>query len=94
MPTLAELAYEHTELETDAVSHLGALVSEWGMLADFCFADMLLYLPIGADSWLIAAQVRAATGQTLYHQDYVNTWASDSEKVLLTRCYSSGEISR
>jgi two-component sensor histidine kinase len=94
MPTLAELAYEHTELETDAVNHLGALVSEWGMLADFCFADMLLYLPIGGDSWLIAAQVRAATGQTLYHQDYVNTWASDSEKVLLTRCYSSGEISQ
>ena len=94
MPTLAELAYEHTELETDAVNHLGALVSEWGMLADFCFADMLLYLPIGEDSWLITAQVRAATGQTLYHQDYVNTWASDSEKVLLKRCFESGEISQ
>ena len=94
MPTLAELAHEHTELETDAVNHLGTLVSEWGMLADFCFADMLLYLPIGNDSWLIAAQVRAATGQTLYHQDYVNTWASDSEKVLLARCFASGEISQ
>jgi len=54
----------------------------------------LLYLPIGNDSWLIAAQVRAATGQTLYHQDYVNTWASDSEKVLLARCFASGEISQ
>jgi len=43
---------------------------------------------------LIAAQVRAATGQTLYHQDYVNTWASDSEKVLLKRCIESGEISQ
>jgi len=94
MPTLAELAHEHSELETDAVNHLGALVSEWGMLADFCFADMLLYLPIGEDSWLITAQVRAATGQTLYHQDYVNTWASDSEKVLLKRCFESGEISQ
>ena len=94
MPTLAELAHEHTGLDTDAVNHLGALVSEWGMLADFCFADMLLYLPIGNDSWLIAAQVRAATGQTLYHQDYVNTWASDSEKVLLARCFASGEISQ
>ena len=59
MPTLAELAHEHTELATDAVNHLGALVSEWGMLADFCFADMLLYLPMSDDSWLIAAQVRA-----------------------------------
>jgi len=94
MPTLAELAHEQTELDADAVNHLVALVSEWGMLADFCFADMLLYLPMRDDSWLIAAQVRAATGQTLYHQDYVNTWASDSEKVLLKRCIESGEISQ
>ena len=94
MPTLAELAHEHTKLDTDAVNHLGALVSEWGMLADFCFADMLLYLPVSGDEWIIAAQVRAATGQTLYHQDYVNTWASESEKVLLKRCLTDGEISQ
>ncbi len=86
MPTLIELAYEHTELEQGAVEHLAALVSEWGMLADFCFADMLLYIPVGKERWLISAQVRAATGQTLYHSDYVNTWASDTERILLDQC--------
>ena len=60
MPTLAELAHEHTELETDAVNHLGTLVSEWGMLADFCFADLLLYLPSGDGKWIVGAHVRAA----------------------------------
>ncbi|MHB1130059.1 MAG: histidine kinase N-terminal domain-containing protein, partial [Ilumatobacteraceae bacterium] len=92
MPTLVELAHEHTDLNNDTVSHLGALVSEWGMLADFCFADMLLYLPVSDGRWLISAQVRAATGQTLYHADYVNTWASETEHVLLDRAYNSGEI--
>ncbi|MFM8777276.1 MAG: hypothetical protein ACKOEH_10415 [Actinomycetota bacterium] len=24
---------------------MNSLLAEWGMLADFCFADMLLYLP-------------------------------------------------
>ena len=86
MPTLIELAYEHTELDQGAVEHLAALVSEWGMLADFCFADMLLYIPVGNDRWLISAQVRAATGQTLYHSDYVDTWASDTERILLDKC--------
>ena len=86
MPTLIELAHEHTELEHGAIEHLAALVSEWGMLADFCFADMLLYIPVDKDRWLICAQVRAATGQTLYHSDYVNTWASDTERILLDQC--------
>jgi two-component sensor histidine kinase len=56
------------------------------MLADFCFADMLLYIPVGNERWLITAQVRAATGQTLYHSDYVDTWASDTERILLDKC--------
>ena len=89
MPTLIELAHEHTELEQGAIEHLAALVSEWGMLADFCFADMLLYIPVDKDRWLISGQVRAATGQTLYHSDYVDTWASDTERILLDKCFKS-----
>ena len=91
MPTLYEIANQHTKLDSEATSHLTALVSEWGMLADFCFADMLLYLPV-AGKWLIAAQVRAATGRTLYQADYVNTWASESECIVLDRCLASGEV--
>ena len=38
------------------------------MLADFCFADLLLYVPDAATgSWLVVGQVRPATGQTIYH---------------------------
>ena len=42
MPTLVELASNHTDLSDDDVAHLSALFSEWGMLADFSFADLLL----------------------------------------------------
>ncbi|MFA5774255.1 MAG: histidine kinase N-terminal domain-containing protein [Ilumatobacteraceae bacterium] len=92
MPTLVEIAHEHTDFDSDTVGHLGSLVNEWGMLADFSFADMLLYLPVGKDRWLISAQVRAATGQTLYQSDYVDTWASETEKLLLDRAFQSGEL--
>jgi two-component sensor histidine kinase len=47
---------------------------------------MVLYIPVGNERWLITAQVRAATGQTLYHSDYVDTWASDTERILLDKC--------
>ena len=94
MATLGDLARQNTLLEKEDIIHLQNLISEWGMLADFCFADMLLYVPVSDGKWLITAQVRAATGQTLYHADYVDTWASESEKLLLDQCLSSGQIAQ
>lgn len=46
MATLTELARQHTGLDRAQINHLQRLVAEWGMLADFCFADLLLYAPI------------------------------------------------
>jgi two-component sensor histidine kinase len=92
MRTLAELAREHTSLDRDEITHLQHLVSEWGMLADFCFADLLLYLPVGERRWVVVAQVRPATSQTLYIADWVGSWANDSERPLLAAALEQGEI--
>ena len=66
MATLAELARQHTSLSRDETAHLQHLVSEWGLLADLCFADLLLYVPAGEGRWLVTAHVRPSTGQTIY----------------------------
>lgn len=95
MPTLLELASEHTELSEDDVSHLAALISEWGMLADFSFADLLLYVPVTSTSgvnWLTASQVRAATGQTLYESDLVGEFADDTDRPFIAAAAQSGQI--
>lgn len=92
MATLGELCRQQTSLSRDEIKHLQQLVSEWGMLADLCFADLLLYVPSGTDSeWLIVAQVRPATGQTIYLADEVGTPA-EAERPLLTSAFESGEI--
>ncbi|HEY7628455.1 MAG TPA: histidine kinase N-terminal domain-containing protein [Ilumatobacteraceae bacterium] len=92
MATLGELCRQQTSLSRDEIKHLQQLVSEWGMLADLCFADLLLYVPSGTDSeWLIVAQVRPATGQTIYLADEVGTPA-EVERPLLTSAFESGEI--
>src|SRR3954470_24274794 len=41
-----ELARRFTTLEPSPLGHLRRLVASWGLLADFCFADLLLFVPI------------------------------------------------
>ncbi len=92
MATLGELCRQHTSLTRDEINHLKQLMSEWGLLADLCFADLLLYVPSTDSEWLIVAQVRPATGQTIYLTDYVGVPA-DNERPLLTSAFDTGEIS-
>jgi two-component sensor histidine kinase len=91
MATLGELCRQHTSLTRDEINHLKQLVSEWGLLADLCFADLLLYVPSTDSEWLIVAQVRPATGQTIYLTDYVGVPA-DNERPLLAAAFDTGEI--
>ncbi len=93
MPKLTELVREQTTLDRDQLAHLTRLVSEWGMLADFCFADLLLYVPTSDDRWVVAAQVRPATGQTMYQTDWVGSWANPTEATLLREAFRSAEPS-
>ena len=62
------------------------------MLADFCFADLLLYVPTKDERWLIVGQVRPATGQTMYHTDWVGSYANATEHSVLSSAFTSGEI--
>ncbi len=92
MVALAELARLHTSLSKDQLTHLHRLVSEWGVLADFSFSDLLLYVPDSTGEWLTIAQVRPATGQTIYETDYVGSFANATELVVLRKAHDSGEI--
>ena len=96
MASLSELARLHTTLDRDDIAHLQRLVSEWGMLADFCFADMLLYTPSRDGRWLVVGQVRPVTSQTLYLSDWVGAWANESERPVLSKAWdgaiTEGEV--
>jgi len=90
--SLAGLVREYTSLDREQVSHLNRLTSEWGLLADLCFSDLLLYAPTKDDRWLIIGQMRPATGQTVYRTDWVGTFANSTEQAVLTSVLTSGEI--
>ena len=92
MSTLAELARQHTPLDRGRIAHLQRLVGEWGILADFCFADLLLYLPTGGANWLVLGHVRPVTSQTIYTQDFVGTTTTDLERPVLREAFVSGRM--
>ena len=95
MASLAELARLRTGLEGHQLAHLQRLVGAWGLLADFCFADLLLYAPVRAgdeESFIILGQIRPATTQTVYRSDWVGTVLTAAERPLVANSFRSGEI--
>jgi two-component sensor histidine kinase len=96
MASLSELARFHTKLDGRAVSHLQRLVAGWGLLSDFCFADLLLFAPtvdgMGGERFLVVGQVRPSTSQTVYKADWIGTVVTEEERPLVARAYRGGEI--
>ena len=81
MPTLNDLARERTALTRADLEWLHALVSDWQLLADLSFADLVLWAPLRDDSgWVALAQMRPTTGPTTYHDDVVGTIALSGQR--------------
>jgi two-component sensor histidine kinase len=84
-------------VEPDASRHLKRLVAGWGMLADFAFADLLLYVALpshdaGLNRFLVVNQVRPNTGQTLFMEDVVGRAMSSTQRPLIAQAMATGEI--
>jgi two-component sensor histidine kinase len=74
--------------------HLEQLIAEWHILADFCFSDLLLFVPIDDDAerFVVVGQVRPSTSQTLYRSDMIGREAGDDERPIVGRSFRLGEI--
>ncbi|MGK2930196.1 MAG: sensor histidine kinase [Acidimicrobiales bacterium] len=95
MPSLVELTRALTPLDAAETQHLQRLAASWGLLADFCFSDLLLFAPVGdlaGNEFVVLAQVRPTTGQTVYRGDWVGTRLDELERPLVARAFHNGEI--
>lgn len=93
MATLDELVRRHTRLEPAELGHLRRLVGSWGLLADFCFSDLLLFVPVADGSgFVVVGQIRPTTGQTLYRDDLIGRVVDDGERELVARCWRLEQI--
>jgi two-component sensor histidine kinase len=95
MTSLPELTRLRTDLHGPQLAHLQRLVASWGLLADFCFADLLLYAPERKGDpgrFVVLGQIRPATTQTVYRRDWVGTVVTDDERPIVASSYRLQEI--
>jgi two-component sensor histidine kinase len=83
-----------TSLRGEALRHVQRLAASWQPLADLCFSDLLLLAPVERDPsrYVIVAQVRPTTGQTVYPTDLVGSVIDEGALPLVARAWSEGEI--
>ncbi len=94
MATLSDLVRSRTDLDDEAARHLHRLVGEWQLLADVSFADLLLLAPSNHGGWVVLAQVRPATGPTMYADDLVGAVVERGERDAVERAWVEERIVR
>ena len=83
----SDLAYSHTALTVKDRERLSELVSEWQLVSDLSFADLILWVPRRKDyqSWpqghIAIAHIRPTTAPTVFTQDVIGqelTWGKNA----------------
>jgi hypothetical protein len=85
---------DQTRLTHAEVARLSELISEWQMLADLSFADLVLWAPHEVSGFVAIAQVRPMTSATVFTQDLVGTRVSIKERPLLQEVLETGAMIR
>ncbi|WP_377269446.1 sensor histidine kinase [Peterkaempfera sp. SMS 1(5)a] len=95
MPSLNELVRQHTTLSSADVEWLHLLVSEWQLLSDLSFADLVLWIPThDGTRYVSVAQMRPNTGPTSHQDDMVGHLVPRGRRPLLDAAYDEGRIVR
>jgi two-component sensor histidine kinase len=90
---LPGIASERTDLSPAEVDHLQLLLSDWTMIADLAFADLILWLPTwNEDGFVAAGQIRPATARTHIPKDVTGNFVPRGRHVELDRAFLTGEI--
>ena len=90
---MSEIIVEHTDLSDQDQYWLKLLVSEWQLLADLSFSDLVLWVPDrDPNVFWAAAQLRPTTGPTALSDDVVGDLIAYSPEHLVSEAYLSGLI--
>ena len=102
MPTLTDLARQAGIRGAD-LDWLHALISDWQLLADLSFADLVLWAPLPANGavawpddsiWIALAQMRPTTAPTALPDDIVGAARPGAEQPYLAAAFREGRVCR
>ncbi len=90
-----DLVRQHTALDAAELEWLHLLVSEWQLLSDLSFADLVLWVPTKDGlRYVSVAQMRPNTGPTSYQDDMVGHLVPRGRRPLLDAALDEGRIVR
>ncbi|MEE1927649.1 PAS domain-containing sensor histidine kinase [Streptomyces sp. TRM 70351] len=90
-----DLVRQHTALGESDLEWLHLLVSEWQLLSDLSFADLVLWVPTrDGTRYVSIAQMRPNTGPTSYQDDMVGHLVPRGRRPLLDAALDEGRIVR
>ena len=90
-----DLVRQHTALDEADLEWLHLLVSEWQLLSDLSFADLVLWVPTrDGTRYVSVAQMRPNTGPTSYQNDMVGHLVPRGRRPLLDSALDGGRIVR
>jgi two-component sensor histidine kinase len=88
------------QIDSKAAARLTELVTEWQLLADLSFADLVLWIPIKEsstqklDGHIAISQIRPMTAATVFTQDVIGTKIKIGERPNIDQAFSSATIIR
>ncbi|WP_062076792.1 sensor histidine kinase [Demequina globuliformis] len=91
MATLRETAEKYGTLTDAEAEWLALLTSDWQIIADLSFADLVLWRAVD-DGFVAIAQCRPSTGPTVHQDDVVGTMAAAGRIAHLQRALDEGGI--
>jgi two-component sensor histidine kinase len=94
MSSFASIAERMSDLAPEDQNWIRRLTAEWQVVADLAFADLVVWLPTTAGSFVAAALRRPGTGSTIYHDDVVGSLADASQRAELQAAMDTGMIQR
>ena len=98
MSLLKDLLSTTGGLDEETVEHLQLLLSDWQILADLSFADLLLFvphrLPDGTPAYLCVGQMRPYTAQTIYQEDLVGQALRGIDRPMVGRALTEQRVIR
>ena len=100
MPQLEGFLRERSPLNTDQKRRIRELTSDWQLLADLSFADLVLWVPLRKDfkSWptgyVAVAHIRPTTAATIFPQDVIGDEIAWGARPQIDQALSGAEIVR
>ena len=100
MPHLEAFLRDRSPLDQNQLRRIRELTSDWQLLADLSFADLILWVPLRKDfkSWptgyVAVAHIRPTTAATVFPQEVIGEEISWGSRPRIDQALSAAEIIR